>query len=142
MARFRCLKPLLLSVGLVALAGCASSSGTRSAWNDCIDGTRQVYDFQVESPTSVVVKVAPSRQYRVTLDRPCEDLAEAESVGFSNGPARWIGRGWNGQPLWANSLNGTTQICGRAGDRLSLRQRGYQFDYPARTCNIARVQRL
>lgn len=125
----------------VALAGCASTSGAAST-QDCLDATRSVTGFEVESPTSVRVTLAPSRAYRVTLEQPCSDLGRAAGVGFANGPARLIGRGSDGQPLWANSVSGSPRICGRPGDQLTIRETFSRFDMPAPSCRIDRIERL
>jgi hypothetical protein len=130
------------AAALVLLAGCSTSGATRSVGQDCVDATRPTYGFVVESPTSVVVTSAPSRKYRVSLAHPCPELERASGVGFANGPARWIGRGPDGMPLWANSIQGSRMICGHAGDRLTIREVGDRFDAPSPSCKISGIQRL
>lgn len=108
--------------------------------SDCIDASRPVYGFEVESSTSVVMKVAPSRTYRVTLARDCPNLARASGVSVANGIPRQVGYR-DGRPVWANSV-GSIRICGRAGDRLMLRREFEDFSTPQEGCSIAYVEKL
>lgn len=134
-------KPLGVAFACVVLAGCVTTSES-SAGRHCVDATRPTYGFEVESNTSVVVTSAPSRRYRVTLAEPCDELMRAGGVGFSNSPSRMVGRGRDGMPVWANAIQGSPMICGRAGDRLTIRGTFSGFDAPQPSCRIARVERL
>lgn len=83
----------------------------------------------------------PSRTYRVTLARDCVNLVDASGVSLANGIPREIGYR-DGRPVWANTLNGSSRICGRAGDRLMLRGAFEDFSMPMQGCQIASVERL
>lgn len=134
----------LVSALALLAAGCSTYSNTAgtSHRDGCLDASRTVRKFEQVGPREVLVTIDVNRVYRVELANDCPVLAKAESVSFANGHPRMVGRGPNGAPFWANSINGNTLICGSAGDRLMVRERFDDFSSPQMGCRIQTVERV
>lgn len=128
---------LALSI-LVSLVG--MSSAVAAPKSDCIVGSRPVIRFDVVSDTQVEV-VQSSRNRFVVEVESCPSLSNAASVGFANGPDQVIN--YRGQSVFATPTDGALRVCGRAGDRLVVRQSGAAVGgLPSTGCNIVAVKRI
>lgn len=133
------MKSFAVPLVLVALAGCATTASHSSA---CLDARRSVDVVSVESPTSVVVRQAPSRQYRLTLSHECPALTQRSvSISLSNGMSRSVFLP-GGQEVWATQIHGSGKMCGGGLDKLVVRKFGDDLSMPPRTCAIKSVEPL
>lgn len=132
----------LLGMASLLLAGCASSSSLSSGpRGDCLDARKNVRDFERLGPREVRVTLEPNRSYRVLLAHDCPQLDRAETVSFANSFPRMVGYRSDVGPVWANTLEGSSQVCGGASDRLMIRERFYEFNRPMGSCAVAHVER-
>lgn len=138
-----------LSLGAAALALALSSCVSVNEYGDrpasasrdhCLDATRQMRDFEVVSDREVLVDYG-AREYRVVLKNTCPDLRDADYIGFATGPDRYVGRTRQG-PIYASPVDGASRICGRANERLTVRDTLDDFSRPRMGCAIESVQRL
>lgn len=132
---------LVLASLATLLSACATGTSTSWSQTDCLDGRKDVRDFEMLAPDLVRIKQSGYHEYEVTLAEACPELSDATSVGFSNGPARYLGRTNSGQPIWGNSLS-TGRICGRGFDSLVVSTWGNAIDHPRPTCKISSVRKI
>lgn len=133
---------VLLAATAVLLAGCASSSSLSSSpRGDCLDARKNVRDFERVGLREVRVTLEPKRSYRVLLAHDCPQLERAETISFANSFPRMVGYRSDVGPVWANALEGSSQVCGGPSDRLMIRERFYEFNRPMDSCAVARVER-
>lgn len=116
-----------------------SLSAQATSQNDCLDGSKKVIRFEAISDTQVRVVQSSHRQYDLELSS-CPALEEARSLGFANGPVRVIM--YDGQPVYANEMQNDRRICGRAGERLVVRDRFSDARDPSISCSILGVRKI
>ena len=106
---------------------------------DCLDARKDIRRFEVVSDSQV--KVIQSGHHRYVLDlNSCPALAQAKTLSFANGPQRTFIH--NGQLFYANPVDGAHRICGRAQDRLVIRDKFEDVRDPSQSCRIVGVSRL
>lgn len=131
----------MIVIALSALSALvAASSALAAPKSDCIVGSRPVIRFEVISATQVEV-VQSSRNRFVVEVESCPSLSSAASVGFANGPDQAVN--YRGQSVFATPTDGALRVCGRAGDRLVVRESGTAVGgLPSTGCNIVAVKRI
>lgn len=106
---------------------------------DCLDARKDIRRFEVISDDQV--KVIQSGHHRYVLElNSCPALAQAKILSFANGPQKVIIH--NGQPVYANQIQNDRRICGRAGDRLIVRDKFSDVRNPSTSCSILGVRRI
>ena len=124
-----------------ALAGCASTPGAPGVLETCMDATRPIRSWTVESESQVVLRQSGVRTYRVFLDSDCPALRDARSIGLSNAMPVFLGQSRQG-PVWASQIQGSGLVCGAPLDAIVVRRSGDDLSFPSPRCRIDHVSRL
>lgn len=138
-------KPLIFLAAMGLAAGCATTPSTIGAQNAsgadaCLDPTRQVREFEVQSDRLLTVNYLGGKTYQVTLRHACPGLNDAEQVSFATGPDQYVGQNRMGAVYATPVEHG--RICGRGGERIVLRERFSDFSRPSRGCAIESIERI